>query len=542
MDQTLGSTSLPPITPADLIPRVHEGQPSSLGPDEMIARRRVRQRWIRLSLTVGGLILVIGGGVGWMIIQRVRASAARSESISSLPLQPVSRVDFRTRVTASGRVESHVKTMITCQLEQLKVYSEGQSVSSSENAVVIEVIPEGKRVKKGDILCRIDSSEYVEMVRTQSIKTEQATAALEQAQLNLDVAKLAVQEYQKGLLEQSIQMMEGQIKLAQSDVERSADRLRWTADMLVKGYVPVAQKATAERNLAENKLKLLTGRANLDNFRRFGNPRTLKELESEVEKRIYEVKANTQRVSRYTERLAHYQQMVDFCTIRSPHAGIVIYATNRRRNSERLEPGVEVHEKQKLFYLPDLSDMEVVTYLHETVARQVTAGMPAVVKIEGLGNQALPGRVVSLGVLPVSSPVWTTSDEVKYFLATVKLNEVPDDLLPGMSAEVEVKINGDRDERTLAVPTEAVAFEEGHDVCYVAGADGLQRREITLGRSTRSLLEVTQGLVEGEEVVINPNRVDALESLVIPSGEEARERPSEPARSTAADFGPASVE
>ena len=542
MDQTPGSISLPPITPADLIPRDRDSQPTGLGPDQMIAQRRARRRWVRLGLTVGGLILAIGGGMGYVLVQRIRADNARSESINGLPLQPVSRVDFRTRVTASGRVESHVKTIISCQLEQLRVYSEGQSVSSNENAVVIEVIPEGKRVKKGDILCRLDSYEYVEMVRTQAIKTEQATAALEQAQLNLDVAKLAVEEYRQGLLEQSVQMMEGQIKLAQSDVARAADRLRWTADMLVKGYVPIAQKATAERNLAEGKLKLLTGRANLDNFRRFGNPRTLKELESEVEKRIYEVKANTQRVTRYTERLAHYRQMVDFCTIRSPHAGIVIYASKRRRNSERLEAGVEVHEKQKLFYLPDLSDMEVVTYLHETVARQVTAGMPAVVKIEGLGNQALPGRVVSLGVLPVSSPVWTTSDEVKYFLATIKLNEVPADLLPGMSAEVEVKINGDREEKTLAVPTEAVAYEEGQDICYVAGADGIERREITLGRSTRSLLEVTQGLAEGEEVVINPNKVDALESLMIPSVEGDRERPSEPVRSASSDFGPVGVE
>ena len=542
MDQTIGSISLPPITPAELTPRDRDSQPTGLGPDQMIAQRRARQRWVRVGLTVGGLILAIGGGLGYVVVQRIRAVNARSESINGLPLQSVSRVDFRTRVTASGRVESHVKTIISCQLEQLRVYSEGQSVSSSENAVVIEVIPEGKRVKKGDILCRLDSSESVEMVRTQAIKTEQATAALEQAQLNLDVAKLAVEEYQKGLLAQSIQMMEGQIKLAQSDVERAADRLRWTADMLIKGYVPVAQKATAERNLAESKLSLLTGRANLDNFRRFGNPRSLKELESEVEKRVYEVKANTQRVTRYNERLAHYRRMVDFCTIRSPHAGIVIYASNHRRNSERLEAGVEVHEKQKLFYLPDLSDMEVVTYLHETVARQVTAGMPAVVKIEGLGNQALPGRVVSLGLLPVSSPVWTTSDEVKYFLATIKLNEIPEDLLPGMSAEVEVKINGDREEKTLAVPTEAVAYEEGQDVCYVAGADGLERREITLGRSTRSLLEVTQGLVEGEEVVINPNKVDALESLVNPTVEGERERPGEPVRSASSDFGPVGVE
>jgi len=492
---------------------------------EAIRLGRSRGAWIGWGLLAGGLAL--GVGTIAVAIQKSRSHAARSESVRDLALQPVSRVDFQSKMTAAGRVESHQNTVVLCQIERLSISNEGRTVSASGAAQVLEVIEEGKRVKKEDILCRLSSTDYEEMVRTQLMKTEQAGAALEQAQLSFDVAELAVSEYRDGLRRQSVQEMEGQIALAESDLERATDRLRWTKNMLVKGYVPVAQRATAERTVAQLRLKLATGRSDLDNFTKYGNPRVLKELMAEVEKRRYEVTANTQRVSRLQERLAHYRKMVDFCTIRAPHDGLLIYSIDpNRRNAPRLEPGVEVRQQQQLFQIPDLDQMEVITYLHESVAQKVAVGLSAWVQIEGLGNRTLPGKVVSVGPLPVSSPAWTTSEEVKYFIATVKLDQSPTGLLPGMSAEVEIDL--DRSQDVLAVPSEAVAIEQGRDICYVAGLDGLERRQVTVGRSNRNLLEVTGGLAEGEEVVINPAHVEQIDSLLVHS-EEAAKEPADPA-------------
>ena len=60
----------------------------------------------------------------------------------------------------------------------------------------------------------------------------------------------------------------------------------------------------------------------------------------------------------------------------------------------------------------------------------------------------------------------------------------------------------------LAVPSEAVRVENGHDFCFVVHEDGLERREVKLGQVTSDLSEVTAGLEEGEEVVINPPKDD----------------------------------
>ncbi|WP_435006402.1 efflux RND transporter periplasmic adaptor subunit [Tundrisphaera lichenicola] len=437
-----------------------------------------------------------------------------SEEIAKIPRATVSRVDLGTVLTASGTVESAKNTLIECQLERLNFYSNGQRLETGGASTILWLIDEGTTVKKGDILCRLDASDYLELVRQQQIKTEQARAILATGKLNLEVAELALQEYQEGVQKQTVQSLEGQIALAESNLERSSDRLRWTARMLTKGYVAATQRSTAIRDekLAEN--ELLSTRWILKNLKNFGIPMTLKLLVSEVEKRRFEVSANSQRLTRTEARLKHYQSMVDFCTIRAPHDGFVIYAVNRRSSKPRIEPGVEVQQNQDLFLLPDLARMQVSTYFHESVAKQVRKGMRAKVRIEGLANRTLEGEVVSIGPLP-TSPNWF-SDEVKYFVGNVKLDSAPDGLLPTMTAEVEVDV--DRRHDVLAVPTEAVAVENGEEVCYVAGVEGLTRRAVTLGKADRDLLEVTEGLKEGDQVVLNPNSIDDLGSMLTVPG------------------------
>jgi HlyD family secretion protein len=71
-----------------------------------------------------------------------------------------------------------------------------------------------------------------------------------------------------------------------------------------------------------------------------------------------------------------------------------------------------------------------------------------------------------------------------------------------MTAQVEISLK--RRDHVLTVPAEAVAYEEGHEICYVAHEDGLERREVKLGEGTRDLLEISEGLHEGEQVVLNP--------------------------------------
>ena len=102
--------------------------------------------------------------------------------------------------------------------------------------------------------------------------------------------------------------------------------------------------------------------------------------------------------------------------------------------------------------------------------------MRAKVQVEGIDNRRIEGHVTS--VAPMATFNWRS--DVKYFEGIVKLENLPDGLRPGMTAEVEIAMP--RLDNVLAVPSEAIRIENGHDVCFVVHEDGLERREVKLGQ------------------------------------------------------------
>jgi HlyD family secretion protein len=134
--------------------------------------------------------------------------------------------------------------------------------------------------------------------------------------------------------------------------------------------------------------------------------------------------------------------------------------------------------------------------------------MRARVRVEALEGRELEGHVTEVSALPTQ--VWY--NDVRFFIATVKLDTIPKGLLPGMTAEVEI-VTAQRPD-ALVIPAEALASEDGRDVCYVALDDHLERRELKIGQSTRLLHEVTEGLDEGEEVVLDPTHIGTSVEVV----------------------------
>ena len=169
---------------------------------------------------------------------------------------------------------------------------------------------------------------------------------------------------------------------------------------------------------------------------------------------------------------------------------------------------MDVRERQALFYLPDLSEMEVQVALNESVVDRVSPGQRVTVTFEALPKLVLTGRVVSVGQIPLlqmsgggggGQPMDTG---VRFFVSIVKLDSVTDQLKPGMSTMVDFVLS--RRENVLAIPHEAVRSDRGKKVCYVAHDESLERRVVKIGQDTADMVEVLDGLHEGEMVALNP--------------------------------------
>jgi HlyD family secretion protein len=371
-------------------------------------------------------------------------------------------------------------------------------------STILEIVPNGTTVKKGDVLCKLDASDYEQVAEAQQFNVLQHQAEAVQTELAFQAAQTALQEYRDGLLPQDILGMRGRIALAEADVKTASDRLAWSERMVAKGYVSRAQVANDRQAVLSATHRLKLAQMELDTYRRFNSTKTLVSLQAEVEKARKWYLHEAGDYDKSKARLAFYRSLIDRCTIRAPHDGFVVYADGPfRDNPERpvIEAGASVIQGQELFYFPDLSKMEVVAMLNETVVDRVRQGMPARVQFESLrGGADLEGHVESVDSLPKRS-----FNDVPYYPCRIVLEGQPSGLLPGMSAKVEVHLG--RCEDVLAVPIEAVRVDHDRKMCYVIGQSDLERREVTPGGCSSDLIEVVDGLKEGESVVLNPTEV-----------------------------------
>ena len=438
--------------------------------------------------------------VGFAVV-RLR-SHSRGSALERYFTTGVKRTDLFPTLTASGRVESFKRTVIECDLENVAVGVRGQSLSAGGASILLSVVPEGTTVKRGDVLAVLDASDYEELLRIQQMSVERANADHVQSVLELDIARLAVHEFEEGTLHETMEDFEGKILLARSDLERSNDRVAWSHRMNAKGYIPSAAVTAEEYRQSQIQLSLTQQESAFELFKKYTAPKTSKILRGAVTAAETMLNYMTLRRARHQERLALLDRQVKNCTIRAPHDGFVIYANNADRRVF-IEAGMSVRQRQPLFFLPDLTQMEVVTMIHESIIDQITPEMRAQVQVEGIGDRTIEGHVTS--VSPMTAPNFRT--DVRYFEGIVKLENVPEGLKPGMSAEVAISMP--RRENVLAIPSEAIMIDHGYDICFVVHDDeSVERRQVKLGKTTRELVEVTQGLEVGEQVVLNPQQDD----------------------------------
>ena len=226
----------------------------------------------------------------------------------------------------------------------------------------------------------------------------------------------------------------------------------------------------AELTLAQNQLAFKS-------FQNFTVRKTLKQLESQVigapgDARLRHDQASAQ--GGEADEIPGYDQALHDSVRRTTAFSSTAIDPAARWKCTR-EP--QCAQGQKLFDLPDLSKMEIVALLHETIVNRIKPGMPVRVRIEALPEAGeMYGRVSKVDSMPYNGRKReganngnAAASEITYFLGHMELDKTIPGLKPGMSAEIEIL--AERGPGVLAVPIEAVVREDDVDVCYVTHLD-----------------------------------------------------------------------
>lgn len=414
----------------------------------------------------------------------------------------VSSGPFIQEVMERGEVQSSHSTEVRCE-----VASRG-----SGGITIIEIVPEGSYVKKGDFLVKLDDSALQADLNQQQIACNTSRAFAVEAQADYDGAKLALNEYINGPFRQDEQSLESDEFVGQEDLRRAEEYYRYSQKLAARGYTTEVQLEADRFAVEKARKSLAVVRTKLEVLRNYTKVKTLKQLQASVETSEARLRTRENSHNLDNERLEKIKDYIAKCNLIAPSDGQVIYA-NDGVSASSGEPliaeGKLVRERQILIRLPDPKQMRVLARVNEARIDQVKKGMSTHIVVDAFPDAQLEGIVQSVGEYPLPNVIPYST--VKEYSAEVEIKNPPEALRSGMTAKVAIQVSSI--DQAVQVPLQAVLEREDRHFCFVTGNDGhMEAREIELGPSNDAMVVVKKGLDPDEQVMLAPqnyeNQVD----------------------------------
>ncbi len=426
-----------------------------------------------------------------------------------MPVYEVKPGKLKVVVEARGSLEAARVAYLYCNVE-------GQ-------LTILSLVPESRAVKKGDLVCELDSSVLKDQLVNQRIAEQRSSAAYQNAKLSREVAEIAVAEYVEGIFKQDLYTLKSEIAGADAARQKAEDRLERTqrarqrmsevakdaaktpADIAAELDI-VDRLEDAEQRVQKERKTLELARAKLDVLMKYTREKTTKALKVEAERKRTEELGKQEAWVLEKNKVEKLKKQIEACRIFTLRDGVVIYANNpgRRANNGRpqVEEGATVRERQRIASVLDLAGpMQVNLKVPESKVDFVTPGLRATVTVDAFPSSTLPATVAAVAPLPDPSAMATWDPKV--YTTKVRIEEGLPALRPGMTAQVEINIS--ELDNVLTLPNGSVVRFDAKDQVAVQQPDGsFAWRAVVLGVSNDVLTVVKSGLKSGDIVALNP--------------------------------------
>jgi HlyD family secretion protein len=158
----------------------------------------------------------------------------------------------------------------------------------------------------------------------------------------------------------------------------------------------------------------------------------------------------------------------------------------------------------------DTTSIDAEINVDETDIARVKVGADARVVPAAFPDKTLLGKVDQVAIAPRQQ-----AGQSKSYPVRIRLTNTSDVIFhPGMSCRAEVLTKADSDAKALAVPVQALRYEDNPDKSsaaekslasvFVYDAGKATKRTVTTGTADDSYIAITTGLKEGEQVIVGP--------------------------------------
>ena len=195
----------------------------------------------------------------------------------------------------------------------------------------------------------------------------------------------------------------------------------------------------------------------------------------------------------YTAAKASHEQLttrLGYATVRAPIGGVIL--------DKRLEAGDIVGGQTRLFTIGDVATLVVRVPISELDVAGLRVGDPVDLTLDALPGRLLPARIRR--VFPSADTVSRLIPvEVALTLAAAR------DVKPGYLARVSMRL--DPRSNVLMVPSQAVLADPGGSIVYLVRDGKAARTRVRAGGTFQGRMEIVEGLVAGDSVIVNGNNI-----------------------------------
>ncbi|HEY2844822.1 MAG TPA: HlyD family efflux transporter periplasmic adaptor subunit [Bryobacteraceae bacterium] len=450
----------------------------------------MKTKWkIVVGVTLSAVAL---GGV----IASVRYTQAAQVTVQTAT---AARADLTAIVTASGEITPRTYTDLG---------------ANAQGLITDLLVKEGDRVRKGQVVARIESVQA-----NADVQAQRATVASAEADSASSEAGLNVQDDTIKTQQATIERTKADLELAKSNFERY--------DQLFKAGVSAKADYDQRKSTYDSqKAGLREAELRLD------------QLKSQRAQSLAQITSAQRRVAQAQAGLTRVADILAKHDVISPLDGIV---TNLPvRLGETVVPGVQNSAASAVMTIADMSLITAEVKVDETDIVNLEIGQAATVTIDAVPDHTFTGHVIEIGNTAilrstgqVASSSATSSTEAKDFKVVVALDNPPDEIRPGLSCTAKIVTATRKD--VLAIPIQALTVRQRGDLEDAAAAakqkpkdngqapldiaaQKLRREEVTgifvivnqkaefrkvdTGITGSTDIEVLMGLQPGEQIVI----------------------------------------
>ena len=317
----------------------------------------------------------------------------------------------------------------------------------------------GDKVKKGDLIAKLEDKEYINKIESARINQDQAVVKLEKTK----------QQYESQLASEKSKL----------------DNLKYQLDNIALQYQPMQQipETYSEQEIKLKKVAFESAKAAYESALEAYNLL----LKGTQDITLDEINIRQTKIS-----VKVAEDGLSDTILKSPVDGEVLSISHR--------PGETVSNSTDFAVISDIGRLSVIAQVSELDVPKIEKGQSVEMEFEALQGQSFKGGVLSVDPLPV-----TDSGGIVNYTVNIEIDNTTDTIKDGMTCSVSFILK--QKQNVVVIPNTAVKRVEGKQVVEIKDEIGnIVTKNIKTGLTDGTNVEVTEGLNAGDILIIRAKK------------------------------------